>query len=125
MKNVAVLVVASLIFGCTTLRPIAGQPEQIQEQILAGQLVVPGDRVRVTARDGSSQSFRVTEVGPNGELIGKDGHVAVGDIVALEKRRTSWVKTGLLVGLLSWGLLGTRCTGDPCGPYGEGFYCCP
>ena len=125
MKNIAVFAVASLTFGCTTLRPVAGPPERIQEQIRAGHLVVSGDRVRVTGRDGAAQSFRVAEVAPDGTLIGKDRQVAVGDIVGLEKRKTSWIKTGLLIGLLGLGLFDTRCTGDPCGPDGGGPFCCP
>ncbi len=124
MKGIVVLAVASLTFGCTTLRPVEGPPERIQEQIRSGHLVVPGDRVRVTVRDGTAQSFRVAEVRSDGQLIGKDRQVAVGDIVGLEKRRTSWIKTGLLIGLLGVGLFDTKCTGDPCGPYGGGPYCC-
>ncbi len=125
MKNIVAIVVVSLTFGCTTLRPVAGPPEQIQEQIRAGHLVAQGDRVRVTARDGTTQSFRVTEVGSDGRLIGKDQQVPIGDIVALQKRQTSWIKTGLLIGLLGIGLFDTRCTGDPCGDFGEELFCCP
>ena len=125
MKNIVVIVAASLTFGCTTLHRVEGPPEQIQEQIRAGHLVAPGDRVRVTTRDGAAQSFRVAEVGSDGKLIGKDRkQVAIGDIVTLEKRQTSWIKTGLLIGLLGIGLFDTRCTGDPCGDFG-GLYCCP
>jgi hypothetical protein len=124
MKNLAVITVASLTFGCTTLRSIDGPPERIQQEIRAGHLVGPGDRVRIVTRDGTAQSFRVADVTSDGTLIGNDRRVAVGDIVALQERRTSWIKTGLLIGFLGIGLFDTRCSGDPCGDFGGGPNCC-
>lgn len=125
MKKIVLLAAASLAFACTTLRPVAGPSEQIHEQIRAGSLVAPGDRIHVTTRDGTEQSFRVAEIGSDGTLVGREQRVPIDEIVALEKRKTSWVKTGVLLGLLGLAVLDSDCSGDPCGPFGGGPFCCP
>jgi hypothetical protein len=48
--------------------------------------------------------------------------VPIRDIVALEKRERSWVKTGALIGVAVLLTFGSDCE-DECNEYG-GFLCC-
>jgi hypothetical protein len=82
-----------------------------------------GDRIRVTTDDGAEQKFRVAEVRSDGTLVGKNHEVPVDKIATLQKRTTSWIKTGVLLGVLGLTIFGSDCEGDPCS-LGGGPFCC-
>ena len=132
MKTIARTLLVCLIAlnaACTTFRPTAASTEQIQRLIQNQQLLSPGDRVRLTTGNGLEHDFRITVIDLEESLvIGDTDVVPIRDIVALETRQVSWVKTGLLIGALSLALLDTDCT-DECGygpyPYYAGYHCCP
>jgi hypothetical protein len=115
--------VVLLACACTSLRPVDASREQLREQIRSGALLAPGDRIRVTTDDGAQQEFRIAEVRSDGTLVGKNHEVPVDSIATLAKRTTSWIKTGVLLGLLGLGLFGSSCEGDPCSA-GGGPICC-
>jgi hypothetical protein len=59
-------------------------------------------------------------------VTGADDVVPIGEIVAVEKRELSWVKTGLLVGGLVISTFGSGCEDDCGGGLGGiGPFCCP
>jgi hypothetical protein len=126
MRNIVLpAALVLLTFACTSMRPVDGSREQIREQIRAGALVAPGDRILVTTDDGAEQEFRVSEVRSDGTLVGKNHEVPVTAIATLEKRERSWIKTGVLLGLVGLSIFGTSCEGEPCQGSGSFPFCCP
>jgi hypothetical protein len=61
-----------------------------------------------------------------GVLSGRRESVEIAAITALEMRERSWIKTGVLVGLLTLALFGSDCEDDPsCDEYPDyGGFCC-
>lgn len=106
LRAITVLLACTLASAaCTTLRPIEASPDEVQRQLLSGQLVQPGDRVRLVTRDEAVHEFRVTEVDlEQGLLIGKDSRVPIADVIAVETRDVSVGKTALLVGGVGYGI---------------------
>jgi hypothetical protein len=110
-----------------TFRPVDVQSDELQRRILAEGLLEPGDKVRLSTKEGVLHEFRVVAIDhENGALTGKDEVVRVDEIESLETRRVGWGKTGALIGVLSLLILDTDCE-DTCGdsPYADaGFFCC-
>jgi hypothetical protein len=101
-----------LVFGCalissacTTLQPTEASPQEVQQLLLSGELLEPGDRVRLVTADEAVHTFRVTEVDrERGIVVGKDNEVPIANIVAVETRETSVGRTALLVGGVGYGI---------------------
>lgn len=88
----AVVAAALVVASCTTTRPIdPGAPASLVEE------VQPGDRVKITTRDGRELEFEVVTVEPDA-LVGAEQRVARGEIANLEVTQTSVAKTSALVG---------------------------
>jgi len=123
---VFLMLVIPLSTACTTFQPTEASPDQIQRLILSGELLEPGDRVKLVTTDESVRvhDFRIVEVDLDvGVVIGRDDVVRIPEIVALETRKLSWLRTGLLIGGLVLAIQGPECS-DNCGGY-SGFPCCP
>lgn len=105
-------VVPSLLFlllsGCTSLKAIEMTPEQVHEEIYAGELLHRDDRIKVVTVDGSSYRFRVRAVDyRNGVVKGNNVDIIIEDIVSLRVREFSTAKT-VALGTAGWGvILGT------------------
>ena len=56
------LLFAASLSGCTNLKPIAMDPETLQENIRDGMVVREGDTIRVVTKDGVSHLLVVTGV---------------------------------------------------------------
>jgi hypothetical protein len=106
MKNllmVFALVCAALgSYGCTTLRPSVMSTDEIHRQIDSGELLKPGDKVRLTTKDGAVHDFQVTAIKTDeGLVVGRKESVRVADIVAVGKRELAIGKTiGLVLGVV-------------------------
>lgn len=126
MQRIAVLVMAAVLtIGCTTMRPVLEPRERIAEQIHAGTLLEPGDRIRVMTDTGGQQKLRVMDIRSDGTIVGRRSEVRVDEIASLEKRERSWVKTGVLLGVAA-GLIATwdDCEGPSCDEGFIGPLCC-
>jgi len=100
-----VLVSIISIVTCTTLTPTGATPEQLQHQIIAENLLKPGDQVEIATSDGAVHKFRITEIDREaGLVLGEDKRVAIADIVAVKTREFSAGKTALLAGGATYGL---------------------
>ncbi len=96
------LVACTALSGCTSLRQVQLDKNRLHEEILSGNVVAIGDRIRITTSSGKQLTFRVTDIRDE-TLIGKKVTVAVRDIEKLESRNFSYAKTGALtsgVGLI-------------------------
>jgi hypothetical protein len=97
MKIIAGLtVIAFIMTGCTTLKPVELSQPIVQERILTGDVIKPGDRVQITTTDGKIHESKVVSI-TNGIIKGKDMEISVNDIMQVEKRKASPVKTVFLV----------------------------
>ncbi len=124
MRRAWLMVVAALpLAACTSFRPIEEPPDQLQRRILSEGFLERGDEVRLVTGDGKVHKFTVADLDlAQATLNGKTDSVPVADIVTLEKRAFSPLKTGFLVGGLLLGIFGSDCE-DECDEYG-GFMCC-
>ena len=102
----AVLLGALASSACTTLSPKEATPEELQRQVLSGELLQPGDRIRLVTGDETVYEFRVTAIDlERGLLIGRDEQVPIADVIAVETREVSVGKTALLVGGVGYSLI--------------------
>jgi hypothetical protein len=98
MKIIACLVIIVFVFsGCTSLKAIQKSRSEIQEGLTRGDLVHPGDKVRIITNDGNQFDLKVVSIG-NGYVKGQDVEISIKDIDLIEKRRISIGKTVLLSG---------------------------
>jgi hypothetical protein len=105
------LMMTSLLAGCTTLQPMAGNAETLRNELRSGEAVKPGDKVRVVSRDGLSRLLIVTALDQNTlkghpEGVGTEYAVVtipIDDIVFMEGKKVSVGKTAAYTGGLTVG----------------------
>jgi hypothetical protein len=99
-KTIVCLVLATFMFGCTTLLPLSLTNRQAwQNQLEAG------DEVKVTRKDGSAMTFGIDTVTEEG-ISGDGTLVAWSDMQQLEVRQFSTGKTiGLVAGIAAAALV--------------------
>jgi hypothetical protein len=115
-----------LVSACTTFRPAAGTADELRRRILAGELLVAGDRVRLTTAEGQEHELRVDSLDLDvGTISSRRGaSFPVADVVALEQRVRAPAKTWGLIGALALLILGSDCEDDPSCDLGYGGLCC-
>ncbi len=103
MKNTLMLLLCAVLgSACTTLRPVQLATDDAKQQITSGQLLKPGDKVRLITRDGKAHEFAITAIdAAEGTVKGHADSVRVADIVTVEKRAPALGKTlGLVLGIV-------------------------
>lgn len=128
MRPTVLIAVLALPFSaCMSYRAVEEPAQEIQRRIASDGLLASGDHVRVTTEDGRVHKFQIAEIDADGgDLVGKDDVVRIDEIIAVDKRRLSWIKTGALIGLVAAGTLGPDCE-DNCGdgPFrSAAMFCC-
>ena len=102
MRRISGMIVLLICFGCSSLKPVKAPPEQLHERISAGEIVRPGDDVRIITTDGKYHEFHVTAVTADTisgkKTWGKKTAVQIADVVTVEVRGFSGGKTTLLAG---------------------------
>lgn len=101
-RGYLLLAAVLMLGGCTSFKTVDLPADTLPGEIVAGNVVKPGDRVRVTRRGAEPVSFRVTEV-RDGLLLGKGVSVPIDEIETLESREYSTGKTVALAGGVSAG----------------------
>jgi len=98
MKYLTIVLMLLIASGCTTLKTVELEPEQLHEQISTGNIIQVGDKVQVVTSDGMRHEFKVKAITEN-RIVGKDIDIPIMDIVALEIRIPDDKKTaGLFMG---------------------------
>ena len=92
----AIAMLAILLGGCTSLKPVDLTAEEAREQVRAGEIARPGERVSVTTEDGRTHEFEVVEVTDHA-IRGDVDNVHIDSIVSLRTRRTDPARTALAV----------------------------
>ena len=95
------LLLVTVLAGCTNLQPVAMDPETLQEKIRDGTAMHEGETVRVVTRDGVSHLLVVTAVEDNtlrGYAQGARAgavviEIPVDDILLLEKEKVNAIET--------------------------------
>lgn len=106
MKRWILMLTVISCAACTTLRPIEGNPAEIRQRIISGDLLEVGDRVSIVTKDENTHRLTVTAISP--DLIeGRTDSVPMNQIISLKKRTFSRGKTLALVGavVLATGLV--------------------
>ena len=96
MKFALIIVFTVLLIGCTSLQPIELPAEELQQKILAGEIVLVGEKARLITADGKERKLHVTAV-TDSMIVAKDIEIPIVDIVAVETRQISAGKTTALV----------------------------
>lgn len=92
-----ILIIVFLFSGCTSLSPVELSPQVLQAKIATGEILQPGDRIKLVTVDGLHHEFRVTAISET-SIEGTDINIPLEQIVALESRNFSGGKTALLAG---------------------------
>jgi hypothetical protein len=96
MKRIIVLTAIISCTGCTVLRPIDGTSTELQQRIVSGQLLKPGDRVEIVTTNQQTHRFTVTRI--DAVLIeGKAESIQTDQVVSVERRQFSRVRTLALI----------------------------
>jgi hypothetical protein len=72
--------------GCATLQPIEGTPTELQQFINSGELLKPGDQVRILTADDKAHRFAITKI-EGGLIVGPNESVPVDQVVCVETRQ--------------------------------------
>jgi len=100
MRLISVFMAIAFFAGCTTFRPIGLTPSELQSQTVSKKDIEPGDQVKIVTIDGKHYKFKVAAI-TDDYVEGEKMKVPVVDIVSIETKEFSWVKTLLLtVGLV-------------------------
>jgi hypothetical protein len=96
MRRIIVLAAIISCTGCTTLRPIEGTSSELQQRVIAGQLLKAGDRVEIVTTNQQTHRFTVTRIDA-GLIEGKAESIQVDQVVSVKRRQFSGVKTLALI----------------------------
>lgn len=88
---------AFVLSGCTSLRTIQKSSAEIQGSLTHGELIVPGDRIKIITDNGKEYTFKVVSIG-YGYVNGKNVAIPIKDIDLIEKRSVSIGRTAMLSG---------------------------
>lgn len=83
-----------LVSGCTSAEKLEYPPESLRDAIRRGEVVQPGDRVAITLVSGGEQVLVISEIDDD-TIRSADAEVPIEEVIALEKRKFSLVRTGL------------------------------
>jgi hypothetical protein len=103
--NVLAMLVLMALTACTTTKPVEMTPEQLQQKIINGYIIDPGDSATITTRDGTRHCCWVRSITGDSVVMGKGGDpdnnfatdysvevdraeqepIPISDIVAIEK----------------------------------------
>jgi hypothetical protein len=97
MGKLFLLVLVFMCQACMTLTPIELSPDTLHQRLAAGELIKPGDDVKIVTLDGRHHEFTVTEINQM-QIRGKEMALNIEDIIAVENKEFSWGKTAALVG---------------------------
>jgi hypothetical protein len=80
------LLATMFLTGCISMQPIDGSPVELQNRILAGELLAPGDHVWIVTADEKAHRFRVASIDAV-RIAGAHDSVRIDQIRYLEKRQ--------------------------------------
>lgn len=86
MKWFTACVLIIAVTGCTTMRLIDGSPTELQRFINAGELLKPGDRVRIATADERAHRIAITKL-EAGLIVGPNESVPVDQVRSLEIKK--------------------------------------
>jgi hypothetical protein len=96
MKRIIVLAAIISCTGCTVLRPIEGTSNELQQRLISGQLLKPGDRVEIVTTNQKAHRFTVTRIDA-GLIEGKTESIQTDQVVSVERRQFSRLRTLALI----------------------------
>jgi hypothetical protein len=98
MKRFTVLGLIICLIGCTTLKPVSGNPASLQQRIASGELLKRGDNVDILTKDGRTHDFSVKSVSAS-TIDGQNESISIDQVTLIQKRKLNVGETALAVGL--------------------------
>ena len=86
MKSFTALALIIALTGCITMQAIDGSPTELQHFINSGELLKPGERVRIVTADQKTHRVAITKV-EAGLIVGSNESVPVDQVMCVEKRQ--------------------------------------
>jgi hypothetical protein len=102
MSRIFAWLLLIVLAGCTTLRPITADQNDLASRIASGELIKPGDRVAITKKDGVERRFVVASVSA-ASIDGKHESIPIDQVASIQKRQFNPRRTLLLVGAIVGG----------------------
>lgn len=103
-----VFLAAAFLAACTSFQKNTDSTTELQRGIRAGEVIVPGDEVRITTLDQQVIEMTVTSIEAD-TIVGKKNTVPIDRVHALEIRRLSPERTIITTvgsALVVWWLIG-------------------
>ena len=97
-KRFTVLGLIICLIGCTTLKPVSGNPASLQQRIASGELLKRADNVNILTKDGRTHVFSVKSVSAS-TIDGQNESISIDQVTLIQKRKLNVGKTALAVGL--------------------------
>lgn len=91
MRIIVYLVVACLV-ACTSFQKTENTATELQRGIRAGEVIVPGDEIRITTVDRQTIELTVDRIDAD-TIVGEEDSVAIDAVDSLEIRRLSPERT--------------------------------
>jgi hypothetical protein len=95
-KLASALIAILILAGCTTMKPVEMSPDQLHDQISSGDIVGPGDQVKLFTSDGKTHELKVSAI-TDTSIVGDDIEVPIDDVIAMETKEFSGGDTSVLV----------------------------
>jgi hypothetical protein len=86
MKFFTAWVFIIAVSGCKTMQPIDGSPTELRQFINSGQLLKPGDRVRIVTADEKVHRFAIKKV-EAGLIVGPNESIPIAQVISLEVQK--------------------------------------
>lgn len=96
MKQISLLLIITVLTGCSTFRPIGSAHGEFHDRIVSKKSTLPGKQVKIVTTDGKHYKFRVVDV-TDEYIEGKNVKVLVADIESFEIQKFSAAKTTCLI----------------------------
>jgi hypothetical protein len=96
MKTLAIIDLLLINTACTSLRPVAFPEQPARESPAYGTGLQIGQRVVIVTNDGKRHDMRITQL-TDREIVGRKSTILLADVASVHERRSSPVRTTLLV----------------------------
>ena len=97
-NSATIAILAIALSACTTLRPVAGTPAELQRGLVAGTLLKTGGHMLIQTKNGRSHKFAVTRL--TADRVERKGEsVSFDTIEWINKRHISGGRVAAIVGV--------------------------
>lgn len=94
-RTIVLLLISLQLTACTTFKPTGHYDKDLQQRIIAGQVLSAGEDVIIHTDNGRKYDVVVEEVSATHILVaGIEGGIPIESVVAVDKYQIDWSETG-------------------------------